>query len=67
MTLRQIRKAKEISQGKMAELLGVHVNTYIHMEKNPDKIPLCYAIKICEIFGIEPDFIIFLPFNSTNT
>lgn len=66
MTFRQIRLAKEISQESMAKQLGVHVNTYSEWEKDPTKITLINATRICNVLGVNPDFVIFLPDNPTN-
>lgn len=66
MTLKQHRLVRELSLAKMAELLGVHMNTYIKWEKEPWKISIEVAEKICDILGISFDVIIFLPVDTTN-
>lgn len=48
LTLRGARLAREVTQEEMAELCGVHVNTYINWEKEPYKVPIGKAIIICE-------------------
>ena len=58
-TVRAWRRAKEISQYDMAEMLGVHVNTYQNWENEPDKISIGNAKKIAEIFGLSLDDILF--------
>lgn len=60
LTVRQWRMAREISQNTMAELLGVHINTYINWEKNPENISIKYALMIAKIFAVKLDDIIFL-------
>lgn len=52
LTLREWRKAKEISQSSLAEALGVHTNTYGAWEKDPDKMPLGKAVRVSEILGV---------------
>ena len=59
LTMKQWRKAKEISQERMAEYLGIHVNTYINWEKEPEKISIENSQKIAEIFGIPINDILF--------
>lgn len=59
LTLRQWRRAKEISQEKMAQILGVHVNTYQNWEEDPEKISIGKAMAIAEVFGISLDDITF--------
>ena len=59
LTLKQWRRARDISQEKMAELLGININTYQKWEKEPEKISVSVADKIISILGIEPNDIIF--------
>lgn len=59
LTLRQWRRAKEISQEKMADILGVHVNTYQNWEEAPEKISIEKAMAIAKIFGVSLDDITF--------
>ena len=59
LTLKQWRRARDISQEKMAELLGIHINTYQKWEKEPEKISVSVADKIISILGSEPNDIIF--------
>lgn len=60
LTVRQWRKAKELSVSKMAELLGIHANTYTSWEENPSKISIGYAFKIASILSVSIDDIDFL-------
>ena len=59
LTLRQWRKAREITQEKMADRLGVHINTYQNWEKAPGKITIENSKKIAEILGVPLDDISF--------
>ena len=59
LTLRQWRKAREITQEKMADRLGVHINTYPNWEKEPGKITIENSKKIAEILGVPLDDISF--------
>ena len=56
-----MRLAKEITQEEMANMLDVHVNTYISWEKKPGNIPVGKAIQICNIFGTSIDAVSFCP------
>lgn len=60
LTVRQWRKAKEISQMKMADILQVHVNTYVNWENCPEKIPVGKALEMAQIFDVPIDNISFL-------
>lgn len=59
LTLRQLRLAKEVSQEKMAEELGVHRNTYASLEENPGKISIDQAKKISKFLEVTVDAIFF--------
>lgn len=59
LTLRQWRRAKDISQEYMASRLGVHLNTYQNWEKDPGKISITNAAKIVDILEVSPDEISF--------
>lgn len=59
------RRVRNVSQQTIAENLGVHPNTYRRWEKNPESIPVVYAIKICERLDVPFDSVIFLPNKST--
>lgn len=59
LTMRQWRRAKELTQEYMAEKLNVHLNTYQNWEKAPEKIRLEYAVKISEILDVPMNDIVF--------
>lgn len=59
LTLREWRRVKEISQRTMADKIGVHVNTYMKMEKKPNKIAIEDAVKISDILAVPMDQINF--------
>jgi transcriptional regulator with XRE-family HTH domain len=59
LTLKEWRRAKGISQKEMAELCGVHPNTYRLWEENPANIKLAEAIKIADRIGIAVEDLIF--------
>ena len=59
LTIRQWRRAKEITQEQMAERLDIHVGTYQNWEESPEKISIGKAMQIAEIFGVTLDDITF--------
>jgi len=59
LTLRAWRLAREISQEKMADMLGIHVNTYQNWEKAPENISIGFARKISDILGVSENEIDF--------
>lgn len=67
LTVKQWRRAKDITQGQMADMLNVHINTYQKWETEPGKISIENAIKIAEILQIPIDEIIFKVDSSKET
>lgn len=59
LTLEEWRRVKNISQNQMADLLGIHVNTYRAWEEDPEKIRLSKAVLIAEKLDISMDDILF--------
>ncbi|MGE8080481.1 helix-turn-helix domain-containing protein [Peribacillus loiseleuriae] len=59
LTLKQARLLKGFTQRDIANKLGVHVQTYSKMEKQPDEVTIGDAKKICEILELSYDFIFF--------
>lgn len=58
-TLKQARLLKGLTQKEVAKKLGVHVQTYSNMERNPDDVTVGEAKLISEILGFSYDFIFF--------
>ena len=52
-TIPEWRRMKNISQNKMADALGMHVNTYRAMEAKPTKLRLEKLIEISRILGVS--------------
>lgn len=59
LTLRQWRKAREITQEQMAKALNIHINTYQNWEKDPGKISVTNVMKIAEVLKVSINDIIF--------
>lgn len=45
--LEELRKQRRVTKKELALLLEVNRNTYSSYERNPDKMPLGCAIKVC--------------------
>lgn len=65
LTIKAWRKVKGFSQVKMAEALGVHVNTYINWENEPQKMSIENGYRACDVLGVAFNDVIFLPENAT--
>lgn len=50
--LKELRKAKKMSQQELAQLVGVRRETIIHLENNRYNPSLEMALKIAEIFQL---------------
>jgi len=59
LTIKEWRRVKNISQEKMAELCGVHVNTYRTWEDDPENIKIGKAVLISEKLEIPLEDILF--------
>lgn len=59
LTLEEWRRAKKISQEQMADLIGVHVNTYRSWEENPGDMRLSKAALVAEKLELSIDDILF--------
>lgn len=59
MTLKQARRMSDITQLEVAEKLGVHVQTYREIEKNPENATVKQAKILSEIFNVSYDDIFF--------
>lgn len=64
-TIKELRRARGISQEEMADLCEVHQNTYRAWEDNPGEIKLSKAIIIAERLGIGIEDIIIMPETTT--
>ena len=59
LTLKQTRLIKEKTQDEMAQMLGVHVQTYRKLEENPEKVTIGQAKKISSFLEISYNDIFF--------
>lgn len=66
LTLKQYRLLKEMTQEKLADLAGIHVQTYRKLEKHPEKATIEQALKISEALGESYDDIFFGTDSSLN-
>ena len=59
LTVKQARQIKEKTQRQMAEMLGLHVDTYRKIERNPNLATIEQAKEISEITGVSYNEIFF--------
>ncbi|MED4122636.1 helix-turn-helix transcriptional regulator [Halalkalibacterium halodurans] len=58
LTLKQARLLSDLTQKEVAEMLGVHVHTYMKWERNPEEMSIGTAKQFAKIVnrGIEEIF-----------
>ena len=66
MSIRQARRAKDITQKEMAESLKIHVQTYQRIEKYPETATIAQARAIADRLGMSYNDLIFAR-NSTKS
>ena len=58
MTVREWRRHRELTQQKVADALGVNINTIAKWERHPDKIPIKKVYDLAAVLGIGIEQII---------
>ena len=53
LTLREWRRAKEVSVERLAGAIGVSPSTVNNWENKGQKMPVKYAVLICDFLGIR--------------
>ena len=67
MSLEDARNSAQVTQAYMAEQLGVSRPTYAALERDPEKITIGQARRICSVLGRKFEEIIFSKmFSTTN-
>ncbi|MBR6511141.1 MAG: helix-turn-helix transcriptional regulator [Phascolarctobacterium sp.] len=59
LTLKQTRLVKEKTQSEMAEMLGIHVDTYRKLEEKPENTTIKQAKMISSFLGVSYNDIFF--------
>ncbi len=59
VTIKQARLLANLTQEEMAHKMGVNVDTYRRIEKDPEKSSIANAKKICDIVGLSIEDIFF--------
>ncbi len=57
--LRELRKAKKLSQETMAQLLHVSVNHYGYVERGERSLSLDKLILLAEMYQVSLDYLVF--------
>lgn len=63
--LRIARIDQDISKGRMAKKIGIHVNTLNTYENNPENVTVGTLRKICKLGYLTPDQVLDLLFERT--
>lgn len=67
MSLEDARNSAQVTQAYMAEQLGVSRQTYAALERDPEKITIGQARRICSVLGRKFEEIIFSKMFSTTS
>lgn len=59
LTLKQARLLSDLTQKEVAEILGVHVQTYMKWERNPEDMSVGTAKQLSKIFNVDFEEIFF--------
>lgn len=59
LTVKKARLIAGLKQKDIAEILGVHVQTYMKWERNPEEMSIGTAKQFSKIVGIEVEEIFF--------
>lgn len=59
VSIRQVRRMREIRQQEMANYLGIHVQTYRKIEEHPETATVEQAKKIAEKLEVSYDDLFF--------
>ena len=57
-TIAYERERQNITQKRMAEMLGIKQQQYSRYEKGINIMPVTYLPKICKILGVSADYIL---------
>ena len=64
ITMKQARVGANMTQQQVADELGVHVQTYMRMENNPEDVTIKQGKTFSEIVGVRFEDIFFI--NNSN-
>lgn len=53
LTMKQARVGADMTQQEVADVLGVHVQTYMKYEAHPEAMPLRVAGKFADAMGVD--------------
>lgn len=59
LKLEEWRRLKKYSIRELADKCDVHFNTYMRWKKHPERIPIKYAKRLAEVFGVPIESIVF--------
>lgn len=56
--LRELREDRDLTQSKIAEILGTTQQVYSRYEKGINQIPIHHLITLCEFYNVSADYIL---------
>lgn len=56
--MRELRQDRDLSQNKIAKMLGVAQTTYSQYELEKRPLPIEYLIALCEFYNVSSDYLL---------
>jgi transcriptional regulator with XRE-family HTH domain len=55
--LRDLREDNDLTQSQLVEKLNMHKTTYTNYEQGKRDLPLAFAIKLADFYGVSLDYL----------
>lgn len=59
--LRALREDNDLTQAKIAEILGTSQTMYARYERGANELPIRHLITLCRFYGVSADTVLGLP------
>ncbi len=56
--MRELRQDRDLSQEKLANMLGVAQTTYSQYELNKRPMPIIYLVALCKFYNVSADYML---------
>ena len=57
-TIRDLREDHDLTQEKVAKLLGTSQTMYSRYERGANELPIHHLVRLCEIYNVTSDYIL---------
>ena len=56
--LRDLREDADLTQQKVADILGTSQTMYARYERGANELPVRHVLKLCELYGVSSDYLL---------